>query len=74
MTANSGQHQRTKHIDIRHHFVKNLVSDSIIALHYMPTNSMVADIFTKALAAPTFIKLRKALLNLPSPSSGSVVA
>ena len=63
MTVNSGLHQRTKHIDVRHHFIKQHVDEGRVILKYLPTEDMVADILTKPLAARRFIELRGALLN-----------
>ena len=37
MTIKPGQHQRTKHIDIRHHFIKDLVDSNQVLLKYLPT-------------------------------------
>ena len=45
------QHQRTKHIDIRHHFIREKVASGEIDLRHIPTAEMVADIMTKGLAA-----------------------
>lgn len=42
-------HARTKHIDIRYHFIREAIENDLVELVYMPTNNMVADIFTKAL-------------------------
>jgi hypothetical protein len=42
-------HARTKHIDIRFHFVRWVISEGHIKLVYCPTNDMVADTLTKAL-------------------------
>ncbi|THH12624.1 hypothetical protein EUX98_g9795 [Antrodiella citrinella] len=42
-------HARTKHIDIRFHFVRYNIEDKKILLTYCPTDDMTADIFTKAL-------------------------
>lgn len=39
---------RTKHIDIRHHFVRELVRDETIKLEHIETGRMIADNFTKA--------------------------
>lgn len=39
---------RSKHIDIRHHFVREKIENSIIELKYIPTNEMAADSLTKA--------------------------
>lgn len=42
-------HARTKHIDIRYHFIRYVIENNSIRLIYCPTNDMVADTFTKAL-------------------------
>ncbi|XP_073949053.1 uncharacterized protein [Choristoneura fumiferana] len=43
-------HSRSKHIDIRHHFIRGILKDNkSIELSYLPTDSMLADILTKAL-------------------------
>lgn len=44
-------HKRTKHIDIRYHFVRDLISKNCISVSYMPTTKMIADILTKALSS-----------------------
>jgi hypothetical protein len=54
---------RVKHMDIRHHFIKDAVSDKVMEVKWCSTQEMVADIMTKPLPAPTFLKLRE-LLNL----------
>ena len=40
-------HKRTKHIDIRYHFVREKVDDDQVLLEYYPTQEMLADIVTK---------------------------
>ena len=40
-------HSRTKHIDIKFHFLREKVEEGIIELEYMPTDQMVADGLTK---------------------------
>jgi len=52
------QHSRTKHIDIHHHFIKDLVQENIVILEHVATKEQLADIFTKALDAKQFEKLR----------------
>ncbi|KAI5437867.1 hypothetical protein KIW84_023835 [Lathyrus oleraceus] len=48
----------TKHIDIRHHFIRELVEEKIIALEHVTTEKQLADIFTKALDVNQFECLR----------------
>ena len=42
-------HARTKHIDIRYHFIRDVIERGEIKLLYCPTDDMTVDIFTKAL-------------------------
>ena len=58
ISKNLIQHSRTKHIDIRHHFIKDLVEENIVTLEHVATEEQLADIFTKALDAKQFEKLR----------------
>ena len=51
--ARDGQfHARTKHIDIRFHFIRWVVEQGKVALQYCPTADMTADVLTKALTSP----------------------
>ena len=63
MTKNPINHGRSKHIDIKYHFIRNEIKKGIIKLKYLQSNEMIADILTKPLSAPTFLKLRN-LLNI----------
>ncbi|CAJ2670589.1 unnamed protein product [Trifolium pratense] len=58
ISKNPIQHSRTKHIDIRHHFIRDLVEEGIVTLEHIATEEQLADIFTKALDAVQFEKLR----------------
>ena len=49
-------HNRTKHIDIKYHFVRDLVERGEINLEYIPTNVMIADPMTKAIVRNVFEK------------------
>jgi hypothetical protein len=57
-------HKRTKHINIRYHFVREHVSDGSIELTWVPTSEMIADALTKPLAQPAFEDKRRRLLNM----------
>jgi hypothetical protein len=52
LANNPVQHNRTKHIDIQYHFVRQNVLDGRTQLLYHPTESLVADGLTKPLANP----------------------
>ena len=47
-------HSRTKHIDIRYHFICEAVEDGKVSVVYIPTDENPADIFTKPLAKAKF--------------------
>ena len=47
-------HVRTKHIDLRHHFIREAVKEEKIKVTYIPSEENVADIFMKALARPKY--------------------
>ena len=49
LSKNSIQDSRTKHIDIRHHFLCDHVQNDDISLEFINTNNQLADIFTKPL-------------------------
>ena len=61
LAKNAKFHNRTKHIDICHHFVRETVVSNEIRVIYCPTEDMIADIMTKGLAKLTFEKLRDLL-------------
>ncbi|CAM8932085.1 unnamed protein product [Rhodiola kirilowii] len=55
------QHFRTKHIDIRHHLIRELVEKKVITLKHVSTEKQLADIFTKPLDNMQFKTLRSSL-------------
>ena len=60
-------HDRSKHIDVQYHFLRDCVQKGTIQLEYIQTNEQVADIFTKALCRHSFMKFRDKLGLLPNP-------
>jgi len=50
LARNPTHHSRTKHIDIQHHFIREKLESGEIGLKYCPTQNMVANVLTKALA------------------------
>lgn len=59
--ASTMETKRTKHIDVRHHFIREYVEQEKIILHYIPTEEQQADILTKALPNPKFKVFRNNL-------------
>ena len=55
------QHRRTKHIEIKYHFVREAEQKGIIELEYCKRDDQLADILTKALGGSRFEDLRKQL-------------
>ena len=49
MTKNANQHSKTKHIDIRYHFLRDHYEKGDIDIEYVSTDFQLADIFTKSL-------------------------
>jgi hypothetical protein len=49
LAKNPVSHARAKHIDLRHHFIREAIQDKIICVQYIPTVEMTADSLTKAL-------------------------
>ena len=61
LTENPVHHDRTKHFDIRHHFVRERVLRGEVNLIHKTSSEMIADILTKALPRVSFEKFRKYL-------------
>lgn len=55
------QHQRTKHIEIDLHFVRDMVAAGAVRVLHVPTTSQYADIFTKGLPTSVFTEFRSSL-------------
>ena len=66
MADNPVEHSRTKHIDIRHHFLRDHQQKGDIEVYHINTENQLADIFTKPLDEKTFCRLRSELNVLDS--------
>ena len=76
LAKNPEFHKRTKHIDIRYHFVREKVEDGQVLLQYCATKDMKADMMTKPIPAVQIENLRNILgiqALSAAESSGSVV-
>jgi hypothetical protein len=61
LTNNPVQHQRTKHIDVRRHFIGDHQQKGGIAIESVGTEDQLADLFTKTLDEKRFHKLKNEL-------------
>ena len=61
ISKNPIQHFKTKHIEIRYHFIRDFVERKIVSLEYIPTECQNADIFTKPLDRSKFETLHQVI-------------
>jgi hypothetical protein len=66
MVDNPVEHSRTKHIDIRHHFLRDHHQKGDIEVYHISIENQLADIFTKPLDEKTFCRLHSELNVLDS--------
>lgn len=62
ISENDACHERTKHIDVRHFYVRDEIKNKTIKLRWVQSNNQLADILTKSLSAGPFERLRNKLL------------
>lgn len=61
LSKNPVMHGRSKHIDVRFHFLRDLTKERIVELIYCGTRDQVADVITKPLKLESFLKMRELL-------------
>ncbi|GJV79204.1 retrovirus-related pol polyprotein from transposon TNT 1-94 [Tanacetum coccineum] len=75
ISCNPVQHSRTKHIDVRYHFIKEQVEKGIVELFFVGTEYQLADLFTKALPEYRFKYLVRRLgMRCLTPEEPEVLA
>ena len=71
LAKNPVEHERTKHIDIRYHFIREMVESKVIDVQYIRSEDMLADLLTKGVNRDRHVKLCK-LMNLVRKSRNSL--
>ncbi|KAD3642335.1 hypothetical protein E3N88_31559 [Mikania micrantha] len=61
LSKNPIMHRRTKHIDVRYHYLRELVADGKIKLVFCSTKDQIADVMTKPVKLEVFERMRKLL-------------
>ena len=65
LAYNPEHHQRTKHIERRHFFIREAVEQGQIRVPFVRTDDNIADFFTKPLSSKRFFYLRDIIMNVP---------
>jgi len=61
LSENPVMHGRSKHIDVRFHFLRDLTKERTVELIYCGTQDQVADVMNKPLKLESFLKMRELL-------------
>jgi len=64
ISSNDVNHSRTKHIDIRHHYIRDMIKKEYVKVSWIDTNKQLADILTKSLNKNQFNKFKTELMNV----------
>ena len=72
LAYNPEHHQKTKHIDRRHFYVRELVERGQLEVPYVKTAENLADFFTKPLAVKTFRAMRDKIMNMQQPDPDDI--
>ena len=72
LCQNPVMHKRSKHIETKFHFIREKTEDGTISIHYVPTDKMAADIFTKSLPVSKVDTFRAVLMGTDSTQSAQI--
>jgi hypothetical protein len=61
LIKNPVHHDRSKHIDIKYHYIRKCYEDGMLDAQHVRTEEQLADILTKGLGYVRFIELRRSL-------------
>ena len=61
MSVNPVHHDQTKHMEMRYHYVRDMVQRRVVELQFVPTDEQVGDMLTKPLVRGKFEGFRKML-------------
>jgi hypothetical protein len=61
LSANHVFHDKLKHMDIKYHYIRDMVQRKVVHVQYVPTHEQIAYIFTKPLARTKFEEFRERL-------------
>jgi hypothetical protein len=61
LSENSVFHAKSKHIEIKYHYIRDMVERKEVHVQYLPTHEHIADIFNKPLATTMFKYFRERL-------------
>ena len=69
LCRNPVMHKRSKHIEIKFHFIRDKTQEGTISIHYVPNDTMAADILTKSLPVLKVETFRTVLMEADSTQS-----
>ena len=62
LAKNPINHKRSKHIDIKYHFIRNEISEGRLSIQYIPSDDNIADVFKKPLSSVELKKFKPMLM------------
>ena len=71
LASNPVAHKQAKHIETRHHLIRQIVEDKRIQLSYVSTKNNLADIFTNNVPKPAFNELSSQLFVIQPPQAST---